>query len=65
MIREIFHFFRYGPKVQKRQKDCNRKTEEVVQVAGFIIRTIESYKIYSNAAPATFSFRIIKAQRPA
>lgn len=43
----------------------NRKTVESVQDAGFTIRSIEPYKIYSNACPAVFPIRIIKAERPA
>ncbi len=41
---------------------CNwkRKTVEHVQAAGFNIRSIESYKIYSQASPAAFPIRIIK-----
>ncbi len=46
---------------------CNwdRKTVESVQDAGFTIRSIEPYKIYSKAVPAVFPLRIIKAERPA
>ena len=42
----------------------NRKTVEAVQAAGFTIQSVESYKIYSKAAPATFPGRLIKATRP-
>jgi ubiquinone/menaquinone biosynthesis C-methylase UbiE len=46
--------------------DCNwnRKTVEEVQKAGFKIRSVEGYKIYSKAAPAVFPGRIIKGERP-
>ena len=43
----------------------NRKTVEAVKDAGFTIRSIEPYKIYSEAAPAVFPGRIIKAELPA
>ncbi|MCK5512455.1 MAG: class I SAM-dependent methyltransferase [Thermodesulfovibrionia bacterium] len=43
----------------------NRKTVEDVQNAGFKIRSIEPYKIYSKDSPAAFPIRIIKAERPA
>lgn len=42
----------------------NRKTVESVQDAGFTIRSIESYKIFSKASPAALPGRIIKAERP-
>lgn len=41
----------------------NRRTVEDVKAAGFVIRFIEPYKIYSEAAPAAFPIRIIKAER--
>ncbi len=46
---------------------CNwdRKTVESVQDSGFTMRSIESYKIYSEASPAAFPIRIIKAVRSA
>ncbi len=46
--------------------DCNwnRRTVEEVRNAGFLIRSVEPYKIYSPAAPAVFPGRIIKADRP-
>lgn len=43
----------------------NRKTVEHVVTAGFIIESIELYKIYSKAGPAVFPGRLIKAKRPA
>ena len=43
----------------------NRKTVEDVQNAGFKIRSIEPYKIYSKDSPAVFPIRIIKAERSA
>lgn len=43
----------------------NRETVESVRDAGFIIRSIESHKIYSRAAPAVFPIRVVKAERPA
>ncbi len=42
----------------------NRKTVEEVQKAGFKIRSVEAYKIYSKVVPATFPGRIIKGERP-
>jgi len=42
----------------------NRKTVEDVKAAGFIIRSLEQYKIYSKAAPAAFPIRIIKTECP-
>ena len=42
----------------------NRNTEKSVRDAGFKIRSIESHKIYSKAAPAVFPIRLIKAERP-
>lgn len=43
----------------------NRQTVEAVKASGFSIRSIEPYKIYSQAAPATFPIRLIKAERSA
>ena len=43
----------------------NRKTVEAVESAGFSIRSIERYKIYSEAGPAVFPGRLIKAESPA
>ena len=43
----------------------NRKTVEFVRDAGFSIRSIENYKIYSKAVPAVFPLRIIKGENPA
>ncbi|KKM22440.1 hypothetical protein LCGC14_1625360 [marine sediment metagenome] len=48
-------------RVNKIGCNWNRRTVEHVQAAGFIIRSIESYKIYSRASPAAFPIRIIKA----
>ncbi len=42
----------------------NRRTVEHVRAAGFNIRSIESHKIYSQASPAAFPVRMIKAERP-
>ncbi len=42
----------------------NRKTVDDVKAAGFIIRSIEPYKIYSTAAPTAFPIRIIKGENP-
>ncbi len=39
----------------------NRRTVEAVQEAGFNIQRVDSHKIYSQHAPATFPLRIIKA----
>ena len=46
---------------------CNwdRKTVGYVHDAGFIVFSIEPYKIYSKASPVVFPIRIIKAERPA
>lgn len=51
-------------RINKTGCNWNRSTVEAVQDAGFVIRSIESYKIYSKAAPAVFPIRIIKADRP-
>jgi SAM-dependent methyltransferase len=45
--------------------NLNRETVEDVKAAGFIIHSLEPHKIFSKASPATFPFRIIKAERPA
>ena len=45
--------------------NCNRKTIEDVKAAGFIIRSLEPYKIYSKAAAAAFPIRIIKVEHSA
>ena len=42
----------------------NRNTVKDVQKAGFKIRSVEAYKVYSKAAPAVFPGRIIKGERP-
>ncbi len=52
-------------RINKMGCNWNRKTEEDVKAAGFIIRSIEPYKIYSEAVPAAFPELIIKAERPA
>ncbi len=39
----------------------NRNTVESVRNAGFVIRSLTAYKIYSSAAPAAFPCRVIKA----
>ncbi len=52
-------------RVNKVGCNWNRRTVEEVQNAGFVIRLLEPYKIYSKAAPAVFPGRIIKANRPA
>ena len=41
----------------------NRTTVEYVKAAGFVIRSIEPYKIFSEASVAAFPLRIIKAER--
>lgn len=41
----------------------NRKTVEYVKAAGFIIHSIEPYKMYLEAAPAAFPIRLIRARR--
>jgi ubiquinone/menaquinone biosynthesis C-methylase UbiE len=51
-------------RVNKVGCNWNRKTVEDVQTAGFKIRSVEPYKIYSQAAPAVFPGRIIKADHP-
>ncbi len=51
-------------RVNKVGCNWNRRTVEDVQNAGFVIRSVEPYKIYSPAAPAVFPGRIIKADRP-
>ncbi|MFQ5913920.1 MAG: class I SAM-dependent methyltransferase [Nitrospinota bacterium] len=51
-------------RVNKMGCNWNRRTVEDVQNAGFVIRSLEPYKIYSKAAPAVFPGRIIKADRP-
>ena len=43
----------------------DRKTVELVQNAGFLIRSVESHKIFSKAVPASLPLRLIKAERPA
>ncbi len=42
----------------------NRRTVEEVKAAGFVIRSLEPYKIYSKASPAAFPLRMIKAVLP-
>ncbi len=44
--------------------NLNRRTVEYVETAGFKIRSVEPFKIYSKAAPAAFPGRLIKAERP-
>ncbi len=51
-------------RVNKVGCNWNRRTVEEVKAAGFVIRSLESYKIYSKASPATFPLRIIKADLP-
>ena len=51
-------------RVNKVGCNWNRRTVEDVRNAGFLIRSVEPYKIYSPAAPAVFPGRIIKADRP-
>jgi ubiquinone/menaquinone biosynthesis C-methylase UbiE len=50
-------------RVNKVGCNWNRKTVEEVRKAGFKIRSVESYKIYSKATPAVFPGRIIKGER--
>lgn len=50
-------------KVNKVGCHWNRKTVEDVKSAGFQIKSVEPYKVYSKAAPATFPLRIIKADK--
>jgi ubiquinone/menaquinone biosynthesis C-methylase UbiE len=52
-------------RVNKMGCNWNRRTVEDVQNTGFVIRSVEPYKIYSPAAPAVFPCRVIKADRPA
>ncbi len=52
-------------RVNKMGCNWNRRTVEDVQNAGFVIKSVEPYKIYSPAAPAVFPCRVIKADRPA
>ena len=51
-------------RVNKVGCNWNRRTVEDVRNAGFLIRSVEPYKIYSPAAPAVFPGRIIKADHP-
>jgi len=41
----------------------NRRIVEEVKAAGFVIRSVERYKIFSEAAPLAFPFRVVKAER--
>jgi len=45
---------------------CNwdRETVNLVREAGFTILSVESYKIYSKAVPASFPLRLIQGERP-
>ncbi len=48
-------------RINKMNCNWNRKTVQVVKAAGFTIRSLETYKIYSKATPVAFPLRIIKA----
>ncbi len=41
-------------RINKMSCDWNRDTVESVRNAGFVIRSLKSFKIYSPAAPAAF-----------
>jgi hypothetical protein len=51
-------------RVNKVHCNWNQRTVEDIQNAGFVIRLLEPYKIYSKAAPGVFPGCIIKANRP-
>jgi SAM-dependent methyltransferase len=44
--------------------NCNRRTVDEVKAAGFVICSVESYKIFSEVTPPTFPLRIIKGKLP-
>jgi ubiquinone/menaquinone biosynthesis C-methylase UbiE len=52
-------------RINKLGCNWNRKTVEAVETAGYFIRSVEPFKIYTSAFPATFPVRIIKAKRSA
>jgi SAM-dependent methyltransferase len=52
-------------RVNKVGCNWNRKTVEEVRTAGFTIRSVEPYKMFSRASPVSSPGRLIKAERPA
>ena len=52
-------------RINKLGCNWNRKTVEDVKKVGYVIRSVEPFKIYSSGAPATFPLRVIKAERSA
>ncbi len=52
-------------RINKLGCNWNRKTVEEVETAGYFIRSVEPFKIYTSASPAIFPVRIIKAEHSA
>ena len=50
--------------INKMGCNWNRTTVLDVKSAGFVIRSLEPFKIYSTAAPTAFPLRMIKAELP-
>lgn len=50
-------------RINKMGCNWNRDIVKLVQEAGFTILSVDPYKIYSTAVPATFPLRLIKAER--
>jgi len=52
-------------RVNKVGCNWNRETVKDVRTAGFAIRSVEPYRIFSRASPVSSPGRLIKAERPA
>ena len=54
---------RFWLRINKVGCNWNRQVEEPVGGAGFRIASVERIKFYSTAAPATFPYLLIKAEK--